>query len=482
MEEKEAAKRMRRDGHGRDDGFFTGRPLIAALAKTAALIGGYAASLSAVRGLSRSFSYYMARYIGDFLRFGLTDSLIFFCVCFALYIFLVWKSDRPAAFRFMRRPDMMLLIVLAAVLFQACYSYVRYSGEAAALLLLPPLAYAAVMLSAAETARRIRDKRVGETLYWLRFFRLYPLTRPVGLLMALLLPGICLCYWFVRPAPFMQSVFTGEYAVAARPLSNVSLQFFFCFALSALTYFCAFVLSQSAEYDKANEEKIRAERFKSELIANVSHDIRTPLTAIISYVDLLKALPVDNPDFAAYTDILDKKAARLKTLIDDLMEASKAGTGNLSVELREIDLTEIVGQIAGEFDDQFGARDLSLVLRQPDAPVVVRADSRHLWRVLENLFANAAKYALPGTRVFAEIEQREGKPAFLLKNTSQAPIDMPGDVLTEQFIRGDLARHDEGSGLGLYIAKSLTELMGGCFTIRVSGDLFEVAAEFAEDR
>jgi len=237
----------------------------------------------------------------------------------------------------------------------------------------------------------------------------------------------------------------------------------------------------SAEYDKANAGKIRAERFKAELITNVSHDIRTPLTSIINYVDLLKALPVEHPDFTEYVGILDRKAARLKTLIDDLMEASKASTGNMNVDMREIDLCEIAGQIAGEFDEQFTERNLTLVLRQPDQPVTANADSGHLWRVLENLFGNMAKYALPGTRVFAEIGLCDGKPTISLKNTSQNPIDQSGgDMLTEQFIRGDRARQAEGSGLGLYIAKSLVELMGGRFEIRASGDLFEVEIAFGE--
>lgn len=163
-------------------------------------------------------------------------------------------------------------------------------------------------------------------------------------------------------------------------------------------------------------------------------------------------------------------------LIDDLMEASKAGTGNINVSREQLNLTELIGQIAGEFDDQFAARDLSLVLRQPDEPVHALADSRHVWRTLENLFSNAAKYALPGTRVFAEIQARDDGAVFTLKNVSQHPIDeLSGDALAEQFIRGDRARCTDGSGLGLYIAKSLIEQMGGTLMIQISGDLFEIS-------
>jgi len=241
---------------------------------------------------------------------------------------------------------------------------------------------------------------------------------------------------------------------------------------NALSYFCAFVLGLSKDFEAANEEKLRAERFKAELITNVSHDIRTPLTSIISYVDLLKALPVEHDKFQEYIAVLDKKSARLSTLISDLMEASKAGTGNLPVHIEEIDLAEIAGQIAGEFDDGFARRGLTLVLRLPEQPVLVRADPAHLWRVLENLFGNAAKHALQGTRVFAELNQCDEQIVFSLKNTSQNPIDLNDDALMEQFIRGDRARNTEGSGLGLYIAKSLMERMGGQLAIEVDGDLF----------
>ena len=151
----------------------------------------------------------------------------------------------------------------------------------------------------------------------------------------------------------------------------------------------------------------------------------------------------------------------------------------MSVDFRNVDLSEIVGQIAGEFDDQFKEHGLTLVLRQPEQPVLANADNRHLWRTLENLFSNAVKYALPGTRVFAEIDLRDGSAVLSLKNTSQAPINQSGEALTEQFIRGDRARQTEGSGLGLYIAKSLVELMGGQLIIRASGDLFEVEIVFS---
>jgi signal transduction histidine kinase len=196
-------------------------------------------------------------------------------------------------------------------------------------------------------------------------------------------------------------------------------------------------------------------------------------------VDLLKGLPVETPEFGEYVGVLEKKSGRLKTLVDDLMEASKATTGNVNVEMKAVNLSEIAGQIAGEFDQPFAERGLTLVFPQADQAVFVQADSRHLWRVLENLFGNVVKYALPQTRVFADILLVEGDNIrFTLKNTSREPLDVSGESLTEQFIRGDRARKTEGSGLGLYIAKSLMELMGGDLTIRTTGDLFEANLKF----
>jgi len=246
------------------------------------------------------------------------------------------------------------------------------------------------------------------------------------------------------------------------------------------------MLNIAAEYDKASVEKIQAERFKSELITNVSHDIKTPLTSIINYVDLLTTVGLQGRA-AEYVNVLVRKSSRLKILIEDLMEASKAGTGNLRVEAQELSLAEIIGQVAGEFEDSFYERGLTLVIRQPEAAIacanndastqiMVFADSRHLYRTLENLFSNVTKYAQKSTRVFAEITPmpHDGIVRFTLQNTSAIPIEMSDGALTEQFIRGDKARHTEGSGLGLYIAKSLVELMSGSLDIRVVGDLFWV--------
>ena len=446
--------------------------------KCIALLLGYIAAVSVVRGFSVGYDFFMHVYFRDWLKMDPAVSLLLFIVCTALFLVSVWRTENSTTYSIendksphpWRTFDGALLIMLIYGFVLLCMRFtqrdLRLYGTSFSswqLLLFPAAAYIAVMLLLAEWTARIRDGRWAQTLYWLRFFRAYPLWRPMGCLMALSIAVNVSAIFILCPV-----------RAATAAYLNVPLLLFLLGALCTLTYFCIFILSLSSEYEKANEEKIRGERFKSELITNVSHDIRTPLTSIINYVDLLKALPVENETFVEYMDILDKKTARLKTLIDDLMEASKAGTGNITVDLREIDLAEIMGQIAGEFDERFIEGDLTLVCRLPDEPVPVVADSRHLWRILENLFGNAAKYALPGTRVFAEMDVRAGETAILLKNTSRSPIDLSGDALAEQFIRGDRARQTEGNGLGLYIAKSLTEHMGGRFAIRVSGDLFEV--------
>jgi signal transduction histidine kinase len=390
--------------------------------------------------------------------------------------------------------DIMLLAALAScVIFLCVYYAIDAYGSPYRLLALSIAAYASFMALLAETAARMRDAAFAGTLHWKRFFGAYGITKPFGLLMALFL--FCLIAYLLILCPI--GVIAFRLSKAGMPLLlllyriagnktppwqiSVPVYLFFMLCLILQAYICKFVMRLADESESANREKIRAERFKTELITNVSHDIRTPLTAIVSYADLMRSLPIDNADFAAYADVLQRKSTRLKTLIDDLLEASKAGTGSLSVDMQEIGLSEIVGQIAGEFDDQFGERGLTLVIRQPGTPVCARADRRHIWRALENLFSNAVKYAMPGTRVFAEIAERGGAPVFTLKNTSRDHIDMTGDMLAEQFIRGDRARQTEGSGLGLYIAKCLVELMGGSFAIRASGDLFEAEIVFPLD-
>ena len=507
-------------------------------ARTAILIGlrlisaavGFLCAVSFWRSLSRIYHAQLGWLIGHRVNFGLGPSFLILMVClavFSLSIGLARKRPRrldskraeasqkragPGALfaqpeaQFhtkspypFRRVDYLYLLVACCAAFAACanvvWRLVRWGGLAPIVTPLPPgsnwtnlvliplIAYIFALLALGELVARLRDGTLFSTIYWVRFFGIYSVWRPVGFIAMSLLGGqlILLMAFFTSPLVLIFSLTT----------------------LGAFTFIAAHMLDLAAEYDRASVEKIQAERFKSELITNVSHDIKTPLTSIINYVDLLTMESLQGRA-AGYVDVLVRKSSRLKTLIEDLMEASKAGTGNLRVEAQELNLAEIVGQVAGEFEDGFNDRGLALVIRQPQAgseeyayiiatadgetlPVSpeeavsssqmkVFADSRHLYRTLENLFSNVTKYAKEGTRVFAEITPmpHEGTVRFTLQNTSAAPIELVGSVLTEQFIRGDKARNTEGSGLGLYIAKSLVELMGGNLDILVVGDLFWV--------
>ncbi|MBR2531953.1 MAG: HAMP domain-containing histidine kinase [Lachnospiraceae bacterium] len=227
--------------------------------------------------------------------------------------------------------------------------------------------------------------------------------------------------------------------------------------------------------NRAINEQVKAERLKADLITNVSHDIRTPLTSIINYVDLIKREEIDNEKIREYVDVLDKKSARLKNLTEDLLEASKASSGNVRLEMTQLDMVALASQAGGEFEDKFAARRLELELNTPEAHAIVLADGRHLWRVFENLYNNAAKYALEGTRVYADVYSRGDNYVFTIKNTSAAKLNISPDELTERFVRGDASRSTEGSGLGLSIAKSLTKLMGGELVIEIDGDLYKAS-------
>lgn len=229
---------------------------------------------------------------------------------------------------------------------------------------------------------------------------------------------------------------------------------------------------------EAVEKSIKDERTKTDLITNVSHDIKTPLTSIINYVELLKRENIKDEKVQSYIEVLDSKSQRLKTLTEDLVEASKLSSGNVVLMIEKIDIVELVNQTNGEFMEKFSMKNLSIVAKLPDHPVFVEADGRRLWRVLENLYNNVAKYAMEKTRVYVSILHESGKAFFIIKNISENPLNIQSEELTERFIRGDISRSTEGSGLGLSIAKSLTELMKGSFAIYLDGDLFRVTLTF----
>ena len=230
----------------------------------------------------------------------------------------------------------------------------------------------------------------------------------------------------------------------------------------------------------AVEKSVKDEKLKSDLITNVSHDIKTPLTSIINYVDLLKREDIKNERAKNYIAILEDKALRLKHLTDDLVEASKISSGNVKLEMTRINFQELINQTNGEFSEKFEDKGLQFVVNLPEEPVVIEADGRRLWRIIENLYNNAAKYAMPHTRVYVDLTTVGHMARFSIKNISEQPLNIGADELTERFIRGDVARSTEGSGLGLSIAKNLTELQKGSFDIYLDGDLFKVTIIFPE--
>ena len=218
---------------------------------------------------------------------------------------------------------------------------------------------------------------------------------------------------------------------------------------------------------------MKAERMKTELITNVSHDIKTPLTSIINYVDLLKKAETGE-ERAEYLEVLDRQSAQLKKLIEDRMEMSKASTGNVAVDLQPTDVAEIVNQALGEYADRFDKLGLNVVVRKPGENVIALGDGKLLWRVLSNVMSNIVKYTMPNTRVYLDLSLTEQKVILALKNISREELNISAEELMERFVRGDESRNTEGNGLGLNIAKSLMEVQNGTLELVVDGDLFKV--------
>ena len=230
--------------------------------------------------------------------------------------------------------------------------------------------------------------------------------------------------------------------------------------------------------NKAVNERMRSEHFRTELITNVSHDIKTPLTSIINYVDLLEKEEIDNEKAREYLEVLSRQSARLKKLIDDLIEASKASTGNLNVSLERCELGVLIDQCAGEYAEKLKAAGLELVVTKPEEPVTIMADGRHMWRVFDNLLNNVCKYAMAGTRVYINLDKEAGRATVTFRNISAQQLNISGEELMERFVRGDSSRNTEGSGLGLSIARSLVQLQKGELELTVDGDLFKVTLKF----
>ena len=222
----------------------------------------------------------------------------------------------------------------------------------------------------------------------------------------------------------------------------------------------------------AVEKQMRSEHLKTDLITNVSHDIKTPLTSIINYVDLLQKEHTPEEE-EKYLEVLSRQSNRLKKLTEDLIEASKASTGNISMELTSIDVKEILEQSLAEYKEKFDANGLEIITDIKDEDIKVRADGNLLWRILNNLYSNINKYALANTRVYIDVSKEDGNALISLKNISREQLNISADELMERFVRGDSSRHTEGSGLGLNIASSLAEIQKGSLKLSVDGDLFK---------
>ncbi len=238
----------------------------------------------------------------------------------------------------------------------------------------------------------------------------------------------------------------------------------------------------SVGMEKAVDARMKSERFKTELISNVSHDIKTPLTSIISYVELLKKQPEGEPANREYLDTLENQSVKLKKLLESLIEASKASTGNIKAELTPCNLNMVLQQVLGEYQEKAAEKELDLRIRMTDEPVNIMADTKLLQRVLDNLFTNITKYSQPGTRVYVNLNAGTTDAVIELKNTSREPLNLTGDELMERFTRGDSSRNSEGNGLGLNIAGSLMEIMHGKLNLVVDGDLFKVVLLFPRCR
>lgn len=251
------------------------------------------------------------------------------------------------------------------------------------------------------------------------------------------------------------SEFNGREADAAKSLNNIGLGL-----------------------ENAINDRVKSERLKADLITNVSHDIKTPLTSIITYVGLIKRENIVNEKVRGYLEILENKSNHLKNLTEDLVEASKVSSGNISVDMARLDLAEMIQQTNGEFEEKYAQKQLDIISEYPNVPVIIWADGRHLWRVLENLYNNAFKYAIKGSRVYVSISVENDYAVFIMKNVSENPLNISPQELTERFVRGDVSRTTEGSGLGLSIARSLTLLQEGNFEIHIDGDLFKVVLKF----
>ena len=326
------------------------------------------------------------------------------------------------------------------------------------------------------TAEKIKVLLVGGAFLFLQFLIIGCIFSGAGVfLLALMAVDVAAMIFAIRKADGLDLIMDG-----LKKISDGELQYKIKTdtLIGKQKVMAEYINNIGGGLDAAVENSLKKERMQTELITNVSHDLKTPLTSIINYVDLMKRENPTDPKIQEYLRILDEKSQRLKVLTEDVVEASKASTGNIKLEMNDIDFVEMVQQVIGEFEEKFQEKNLTMMVHFTDEPSIIYADGQRMWRVLENVFGNVVKYAMEGTRVYAEISNRNKKVTFSLKNISAQPLNISADELTERFIRGDVARNTEGSGLGLSIAKSLTELQGGEFKLYLDGDLFKVMITF----
>ncbi|MFT4297223.1 MAG: HAMP domain-containing sensor histidine kinase [Micropruina sp.] len=327
---------------------------------------------------------------------------------------------------------------------------------------------------------RLRAGTLAQTIFWPKVFRTLPLRQFAGIFVL----AVVVIATLVLVAGAQSAI---QSAIRADPYYDLRLSWWLFsewgtkvglagLTLVTVAVLCRSILSITAAKEAAVEARLREERFRAELITNLTHDLRTPLTSIVSYVDLIAKLDLPEPRLTEYTGVLTRKADRLKGLINDLLDASRASAGNLPVRLQPIGITEILSQVAGDFDDALTGRRLTWI-GPPPSGELVWADGEHLCRVLENLVGNAAKYAAPGSCVHAELDRSPHWLRLRIANRTVEPLTVRPGELTAQFVRGDASRSSEGSGLGLFIADRLTGLMGGRLTVTVDQDRFTAAVE-----
>jgi signal transduction histidine kinase len=436
---------------------------------------------SLLRHLSSSYNYYMSIFWGNILLPSTVVSVLGLVVSIGVFVATVIVKNPRIAPRLMNHID--LSVLLFSVYFMILIDVIAILHYVSAVIVVA-LTLVTVFVAAyvfEEVYFRIRTQESKNV--WRSFFENNRKQLPIVVTMILLLLPAVIYFVFSGIVIFNGAVMHLNGAglssdLAYRVASNLPFAVIMAIYFVLLTNIVTYLENQAEYNDAIVADKIKAEQFKAELITNMSHDMKTPLTSVINYVDLLGKLPIEDAHFQEYTDVLQRKTNRLKQLIQDLLDASKVGTGNVEITLQTLNLNELLGQMVGEFEEDYSENQLTLVYKEPSEALAILADGPNLYRVMENLLGNSLKYSMPNTRVFLQVEEGSEDVTIDLHNTSKYPLELTSEALTEQFMRGDQSRHTEGSGLGLYIAKNLVELMGGTFKLSVKGDLFQVQLSF----